>query len=109
MSLTTSFSLGVSWRFLALPLINIGVPLGVLYLTSAREDAFTRHHQEFLTQIQSQLVLWIQHHHLIAKLSDSEARYRALIENIQRFNNVLGKYVERYPEQWFWVHRRWKT
>jgi len=39
---------------------------------------------------------------------DASAKDRALIENIQRFNNVLGKYVERYPEQWFWVHRRWK-
>ncbi len=67
--------------FLALPLVNIGVPLGVLYLTSTKEDAFTQHHQEFLTQIQSQLVLWIQHHHLIAKLSDSEARYRSLFDN----------------------------
>lgn len=24
------------------------------------------------------------------------------------FNSVIEKYVRRYPEQWFWVHRRWK-
>ena len=40
---------------------------------------------------------------------DASAKDRALTENMQRFNNVLGKYVERYPEQWFWLHRRWKT
>ena len=25
------------------------------------------------------------------------------------FNQVLGSYVRRFPDQWFWVHRRWKT
>ena len=24
------------------------------------------------------------------------------------FNRVIEDYVRRYPEQWFWVHRRWK-
>lgn len=24
------------------------------------------------------------------------------------FNKVIDDYVRRYPEQWFWVHRRWK-
>lgn len=24
------------------------------------------------------------------------------------FNKVIEDYVRRYPEQWFWVHRRWK-
>lgn len=26
-----------------------------------------------------------------------------------RFNYIIEKYVRRYPEQWFWVHRRWKV
>jgi KDO2-lipid IV(A) lauroyltransferase len=25
------------------------------------------------------------------------------------FNEVLGGYIRRSPDQWFWVHRRWKT
>jgi KDO2-lipid IV(A) lauroyltransferase len=25
------------------------------------------------------------------------------------FNNVLEQYVRRFPDQWFWVHRRWKA
>jgi len=40
---------------------------------------------------------------------DASAKDRALTENMQRFNDVLGEYVKIYPEQWFWVHRRWKT
>jgi KDO2-lipid IV(A) lauroyltransferase len=30
-------------------------------------------------------------------------------ENTARFNLVIESYIRRYPEQWFWVHQRWKT
>jgi KDO2-lipid IV(A) lauroyltransferase len=30
-------------------------------------------------------------------------------ENTQRFTRVVENYVRRYPDQWLWVHRRWKT
>ena len=29
--------------------------------------------------------------------------------NTQKFNNVIEGYVRKYPDQWLWVHRRWKT
>lgn len=32
-----------------------------------------------------------------------------LIENTQRWSNVAESYIRRYPEQWVWIHRRWKT
>ncbi len=25
------------------------------------------------------------------------------------FNEVLGSFIRSFPDQWFWVHRRWKT
>jgi Kdo2-lipid IVA lauroyltransferase/acyltransferase len=31
------------------------------------------------------------------------------IGNTALFNRVIQDYVTRYPEQWLWVHRRWKT
>ena len=31
------------------------------------------------------------------------------IANTAEFNKAIEKYVVRYPEQWLWVHRRWKT
>jgi len=31
------------------------------------------------------------------------------ISNTALFNRVIQDYVTRYPEQWLWVHRRWKT
>jgi KDO2-lipid IV(A) lauroyltransferase len=29
--------------------------------------------------------------------------------NTQRFTTIIEEYVRKYPEQWLWVHRRWKT
>lgn len=37
---------------------------------------------------------------------DDEADVRRLT---QLFTNVVEKYVRRYPDQWLWIHRRWKT
>jgi len=31
------------------------------------------------------------------------------ISNTTVFNHVIEQYATRYPEQWLWVHRRWKT
>jgi KDO2-lipid IV(A) lauroyltransferase len=31
------------------------------------------------------------------------------IANTAMFNRVIATYATKYPEQWLWVHRRWKT
>ncbi|HZQ25838.1 MAG TPA: lysophospholipid acyltransferase family protein [Terriglobales bacterium] len=32
-----------------------------------------------------------------------------VIANTAMFTKVIEEYVRRYPDQWLWVHRRWKT
>jgi len=32
-----------------------------------------------------------------------------IVANTARFTAVIERWVRRYPEQWLWVHRRWKT
>jgi KDO2-lipid IV(A) lauroyltransferase len=42
----------------------------------------------------------------LIRTSDLEADIRA---NTQKFTSIIEEYVRKYPEQWLWVHRRWKT
>ena len=32
-----------------------------------------------------------------------------IVANTQQFTKVIEHYVREYPDQWLWVHRRWKT
>ena len=32
-----------------------------------------------------------------------------IVANTRQFTKIIEDYVRRYPEQWLWVHRRWKT
>jgi KDO2-lipid IV(A) lauroyltransferase len=42
----------------------------------------------------------------LIKTGDLEAD---IVANTQMFTHLIEKYVRKYPEQWLWVHRRWKT
>ncbi len=32
-----------------------------------------------------------------------------VVANTANFNRLIEEYVRRYPDQWLWVHKRWKT
>jgi len=36
-------------------------------------------------------------------------RKEDVLENTQRFTSIIEDTVRKYPDQWFWVHQRWKT
>ena len=42
----------------------------------------------------------------LTRSSDEEAD---VIANTAKFTKVIEDFARRYPEQWLWVHRRWKT
>jgi Kdo2-lipid IVA lauroyltransferase/acyltransferase len=42
----------------------------------------------------------------LIRTDDKEAD---IVANTQLFTKVIENYVRSYPEQWLWVHRRWKT
>jgi len=47
--------------------------------------------------------------HPAVELSRTGDNAADIQENTQRFTRVIENYVRRYPDQWLWVHRRWKT
>lgn len=42
----------------------------------------------------------------INKFPDNETGVKLFLVE---YNKILEKYIREYPEQWFWMHRRWKT
>lgn len=32
-----------------------------------------------------------------------------VLENTQTFTKMIEDHIRKYPEQWFWLHQRWKT
>lgn len=39
---------------------------------------------------------------------NSEARDKAILQQIQKWNGDIERWVRQHPEQWMWLHRRWK-
>jgi len=42
----------------------------------------------------------------LARTANEEAD---VVENTQRFTRLIEDFVRAHPDQWLWVHRRWKT
>jgi len=42
----------------------------------------------------------------LIRTGDDEAD---IVASTQLFTKIIEDYVRRYPDQWLWVHRRWKT
>lgn len=53
------------------------------------------------------------HHRIVVlpevELAQSGDRDADVIENTRRCNAVMEGMLRRYPEQWIWFHKRWKT
>ena len=42
-------------------------------------------------------------------LEQCDDKEEELVVNTQKFTRIIEDYVRAYPEQWIWMHRRWKT
>ena len=42
---------------------------------------------------------------LVDNISDSDW----VVTYTQKWSNVIESYIRKYPEQWVWMHKRWKT
>lgn len=51
-------------------------------------------------------VMWCEPEIEVERTDDAEADVRRATE---RVSAVLERWIRAWPDQWFWVHRRWKT
>ena len=42
-------------------------------------------------------------------LQRTDVKEKDLVTNTQKFTKIIESYIRRYPTQWIWMHRRWKT
>lgn len=52
-------------------------------------------------------------HHIFVEepleLTITKDRAETVRINTERWSDITERYIRRYPEQWVWMHRRWKT
>ena len=42
-------------------------------------------------------------------LERCDVKEKELVINTQKFTKIIESYIRKYPEQWIWMHKRWKT
>ena len=43
------------------------------------------------------------------ELEEKSDKQETIKFNTQKWSRIVESYIRRYPEQWVWMHRRWKT
>ena len=69
-----------------------GAPIFPVFLV--REGESDRHRFEILPEVQ---------------LVSTGNRESDILENTRRCSRIVEEMIRRYPEQWIWFHKRWKT
>ena len=46
-----------------------------------------------------------KHFYLEQKATDEET----IQYNVQKLTNIIEGYIRKYPHEWGWMHRRWKS
>lgn len=43
------------------------------------------------------------------ELAEGKTSQETVLINIQRLTGIIEEYIRRYPAEWGWIHRRWKS
>ncbi len=92
---------GVFVNFLGLP-SSTAVGTAVLHLRTAAKIVLLI----ALRKDYAQFEVYLQEIAIPRLEGDTETKIRTIT---QIFTSEFEKWVRRYPEQWFWMHKRWKT
>jgi Lauroyl/myristoyl acyltransferase len=42
-------------------------------------------------------------------IEEKEDYKETLIYNVARITKIIENYIRKYPQEWGWIHRRWKS
>ncbi len=76
---------------LAYLVLRTGAPVLPAFMTRQKDG-------RYLLQIGAEL-----------EIIDTGDMDRDIVANTQRYTSVIEEVIRRHPEQWFWIHQRWKT
>jgi len=48
-------------------------------------------------------------HGKLIQPSNTGDRQHDMLELTREITNEIEKVIRAYPDQWFWIHKRWKT
>ena len=43
------------------------------------------------------------------ELKEGQTSQETIALNIQRLTDIIERYIRKYPAEWGWIHRRWKS
>jgi len=56
--------------------------------------------------VDGQFELYVEKEIEVPRTGDAE---KDILETVKRYTEVIESYVKAYPDQWMWMHERWKT
>ena len=63
----------------------------------------------FLLRMGGRFRLTLEEPITVARTPDRGRGARDVVELTQAWSRIVESYIRRYPDQWVWMHRRWKT
>lgn len=43
------------------------------------------------------------------KLEEAPSAQEAIVRSVQKITDIIESYIRKYPAEWGWIHRRWKS
>jgi len=96
---------GLFVDFLGRPASTIEVPARLAMRTGAAVVAVT----SYRDPATGRRVLRVGEEVEMAGADECGGEEEAVLENTRRMSAALGEAIREHPEQWLWMHRRWKT
>jgi KDO2-lipid IV(A) lauroyltransferase len=42
-------------------------------------------------------------------IEEKATKEETILVNVARITKIIESYIRKYPEEWGWIHRRWKS